>query len=56
MKLILESYMAEFVTIYDEENKEIAEFQSDEIINLECAICNLLDYLNIEYEWKNNEE
>lgn len=52
MKLLLESYMAEFVTIYDENNKEIVMFQSDEINKLEDSISKLLEYLNVEYEWK----
>lgn len=52
MKLLLESYMAEFVTIYDENNKEIVMFQSDEIDKLEDSISKMLEYLNVEYEWK----
>lgn len=53
MKLFLDSYMAEFVTIYDEDNKEMVDFQSDEIKSLEDSLEKLLEHLNIEYEWKN---
>ncbi|WP_283695722.1 hypothetical protein [Clostridium perfringens] len=52
MKLLLESSIAEFVTIYDENNKEIVMFQSDEIDKLEDSISKLLEYLNVEHEWK----
>lgn len=53
MKLLLESNLAEFVTIYDDENnEEIVMFQSDEIDKLEESISKLLEYLNVEYEWK----
>lgn len=53
MKLLLKSSFGEFVTIYGENNQEIVTFQSDEIDNLEDSISKLLNYLKIEYEWRN---
>ncbi|WP_195515458.1 hypothetical protein [Paraclostridium bifermentans] len=51
-KLKIESTFGEFVTIYNEADEEIVEFQSDEIDKLEDSVCGLLDYLNVEYEFK----
>ena len=50
--MIVKSTLSEFVTIYDEDNNEIVEFQSDEIKKIEDSVCKLLDYLNIKYEFK----
>ena len=47
----IKSTFAEFVTIYDEDNNEIVEFQSDNIDKLENSICKLLDYLKVTYEF-----
>lgn len=46
----IKSSLAEFVIIYDEDDNEIVEFQSDEINKLENSICKLLDYLQVSYE------
>lgn len=46
----IKSTFAEFITIYDEDDNEIVEFQSDEINKLENSICKLLDYLQVSYE------
>lgn len=48
----IKSSFEEFVTIYDEDDNEIVEFQSDNIDKLENSICRLLDYLKIAYEFK----
>lgn len=48
----VKSTLAEFVTIYDKEGNEIVEFQSYEIDKLEKSVCKLLDYLKINYEFK----
>lgn len=42
----------EFVIIYDKEDNEVVEFQSDEIDKLEKSVCKLLDYLKITYEFE----
>lgn len=49
MKVKLVEELGEFITILDKENNEIATFQSDEIDKLKCSICDLLDFLKVEY-------
>lgn len=51
IKLKLKSDFGEFVTVYDSNGKEITTFQSSEIDNLEKSICEMLDYINVKYEW-----
>lgn len=51
-RFIIKSTLSEFVTIYDENNNEIVEFQSDEIKKLEDSVCKLLDYLDIDYKFE----
>lgn len=48
----IKSLFGEFVIIYNEDDNEIVEFQSDEIEKLEQSICKLLDYLKIDYKFE----
>ena len=39
------------ITIKDENGKEISSFEIGYMSTVEDGICELLEYLNIEYEW-----
>lgn len=46
----LERFCEEFITLYDDDDNEIVEFQSTEFEKLENSICTLLNYLGVKYE------
>ena len=48
MKLKLKSSFGEFITVFDDNDNEIVDFQSDEVEKLEDSICNLLEYLKVK--------